>query len=1246
MSYRANAGSAPRPMNPPMLSSRPAQPANTQPPTPPSALSQANASAGRSSPVLVRQPQPSSFESQPTSQPRPAPQPPSSSLSSSQGQSQSAMPQRPPPLTLEESKQVARTHHAALKRWLAQEGALNSASTRTNAREKLTRLTRQQFQELSTDVYDELMRRLQDSTDGQQGQHGFLAVRPDFHPKRNQARQKLATLPITRFRDLGSDVYFELDRRYPEFNEERETVEPLRSPTMGQGFQQQQQQQYRTEPTARGSPQLSRDGSLASSHSHSLSGAGQQQQPQQSAYHAMRQGSSSPSPAPPPNLNAQRRAPTPTSTGTSSPNPANASLPPAVPLVNAGAVSGSVATPTSNDIVVPNKSTMRVEDPPRTGGPGDSSSHMSPPPSATSSHFAAGSTSTSPSGQTGPPSAAAVASAALARSGSSTSNQFSPQSQQQQQQQQQYSPTPSSRQLPQSSTGSPSLSQVAQSQPSQNQNQNQAPSPGFTQRASEASSTGMMSRFVGAYGAGGSQYAASQAGASEAGRGSWDQNRASSSEQVEQVRASYEYKLTMLQNRIAELENAAPRSAEVGDSKERLRLLEQQLDEHERRIRTLQEENSSLRSVHSTPAISTTTASVHSRADSQFRARLHEAEELASELRGEVSALVDEVRSANERADELQAELEREREAKEKVEQEATSWKERYQQAKVELRNIKATSQLFTSSISPDADFMPASADGLVSDSAVGTFQTSIDDLLQAARSKEPSNVFTAAHAVVRACEALDKDVQAIPPSRLASFPPQEQDHISNLKGNINATLSNLMTASKNHATSFGVLPVSLVDAAASHLAQAVVELVRVLKIRRTTGSGPSTPQRNGFSRNEPMPPLPENATAQIAQRSNSLNQRGQPQSQQQQRAQSPAGKAQGYFSGGLSSVKHALETIGLSSPTTTTTQGRELPSSRSIEDRLASGGAGEPQSGFSTSSAQSHQQSYDSHSASSSATGYLHSPPPASQQRQTDHSSFSTATSLSSPPHMYQSDEQFRQMDAPSLPNRSAEHSDWRRDQPPEQQQQLPRPVPQPPVTQNGSPSYSQPGAGGHSYDQQYGYDRQQEPYGQQGMSPRAPYDAVPSPTIGGQERAPEELRAYVENQTELIVHSIQSLLSAIRSGASASELNDSLNQIITIVSSIVGISQQALPATDAEADQVLQDLTTHCDKLSVMQSTAGVSTGDGSAASQPTFSKHTKQAMAAASFGVAKSLKQLNGLLNGSNGGGSGNAGPDSLT
>jgi protein SPA2 len=55
----------------------------------------------------------------------------------------------------------------------------------------------------------------------------FLPVREDFHPKRNQARQKLATLPLSRFEDLSSDVYFELARRYPEFKEDVRVTIPV-----------------------------------------------------------------------------------------------------------------------------------------------------------------------------------------------------------------------------------------------------------------------------------------------------------------------------------------------------------------------------------------------------------------------------------------------------------------------------------------------------------------------------------------------------------------------------------------------------------------------------------------------------------------------------------------------------------------------------------------------------------------------------------------------------------------------------------------------------------------------------------------------------------------------------------------------------------------------------------------------------------------------------------------------------------
>lgn len=159
----------------------------------------------------------------------------------------------PPP----DPYQVARTHYDELSKYLSSYLAKGTilaisvftlsrslpsepANSRSTARQKLTRLTRQQFQELSTDVYDELIRRKTNS-DNNQGPSffslysrpsstatlvPFLPVRDEFHPKRNQARQKLATLPLSRFRDLSSDVYYELVRRYPEFKEEARFVFP------------------------------------------------------------------------------------------------------------------------------------------------------------------------------------------------------------------------------------------------------------------------------------------------------------------------------------------------------------------------------------------------------------------------------------------------------------------------------------------------------------------------------------------------------------------------------------------------------------------------------------------------------------------------------------------------------------------------------------------------------------------------------------------------------------------------------------------------------------------------------------------------------------------------------------------------------------------------------------------------------------------------------------------------------------
>ena len=112
-------------------------------------------------------------------------------------------------------------HYTILKRYLAQSLRDEKGNAKPNrARDKLLRLSPVQFQELSTDVYDELLRR--QSAAGQQtngpGQvPSYLLPKDNFHPKRNQARQKLATLPPPRFRDLATDVFYELERRFPRF---------------------------------------------------------------------------------------------------------------------------------------------------------------------------------------------------------------------------------------------------------------------------------------------------------------------------------------------------------------------------------------------------------------------------------------------------------------------------------------------------------------------------------------------------------------------------------------------------------------------------------------------------------------------------------------------------------------------------------------------------------------------------------------------------------------------------------------------------------------------------------------------------------------------------------------------------------------------------------------------------------------------------------------------------------------------
>ena len=214
----------------------------------------------------------------------------------------------------------------------------------------------------------------------------------------------------------------------------------------------------------------------------------------------------------------------------------------------------------------------------------------------------------------------------------------------------------------------------------------------------------------------------------------------------------------------------------------------------------------------------------------QQRLVTEEVRQQASGFLAEMRAMADAGGGANlEREERLQADLH-------KVEEEVKEWKARYARAKTQLRNMRASSLglsiqgTYVGRYANDDAF--TRQDGLVRDVHITKFQIAIDELLNIARAGEPEAVLYHMKAVVMAVRNITQDIDAAP-----SKPDQTNDLAqkrSRLKAKVSATANNVITASKNFASSNGISPVSLLDAAASHLTAAVVELVRTVKIRPT----------------------------------------------------------------------------------------------------------------------------------------------------------------------------------------------------------------------------------------------------------------------------------------------------------------------------------------------------------------------------------------------------------------------------
>lgn len=276
-----------------------------------------------------------------------------------------------------------------------------------------------------------------------------------------------------------------------------------------------------------------------------------------------------------------------------------------------------------------------------------------------------------------------------------------------------------------------------------------------------------------------------------------------------------------LENKLAEAQNL---NESMKQELDRMR------DDHDRETRQLRDELSDVQQ-NSTGTRSGSADTEVQRENDELRESLRQQQQVTEEVRREAQEFLQEMRMLSQQSGstyEKHAEMEK---TIEQLEREVRDWRNRYARAKTQLRNMRASSLGLT--MEQDAakyvrDRGFVEENGLVKDVHVTKFQIAIDELLQTARKETPDKVIDAMKLVVVSVRRITRDLDESTPH---DEPVQQQ---GKLKAKVSSSANGLITASKNFAAGAGLSPVSLVDAAASHLTAAIVDLLRIVKIRAT----------------------------------------------------------------------------------------------------------------------------------------------------------------------------------------------------------------------------------------------------------------------------------------------------------------------------------------------------------------------------------------------------------------------------
>lgn len=254
----------------------------------------------------------------------------------------------------------------------------------------------------------------------------------------------------------------------------------------------------------------------------------------------------------------------------------------------------------------------------------------------------------------------------------------------------------------------------------------------------------------------------------------------------------------------------------------------------------------------------------------RLQEELQQQQLITNQVRAEASAFLEEMRTLAEHDGAWTSE--QQAEEIDTLKKEVEEWRSRYAKSRAQVKNLRASTYGMNSAFNMPHDNtsekMFQSPNGMVVDLSVSKFQIAIDEFVLQSRTSASKDLLDILHGVVIATRHITQDISNCSLDDMKLLNPdvdEFQNQLAQATSFVSATANHLITTTRNHSTSGGLSPIFLLDAAVSDLSAAVIDLVKIARIRPSPRSlenresvdmsrGMTNGTVNGSSHAEPEP--------------------------------------------------------------------------------------------------------------------------------------------------------------------------------------------------------------------------------------------------------------------------------------------------------------------------------------------------------------------------------------------------------